>query len=133
MRPESFFHVAVKVEDLERAAGFFETFFNGTVVARGSAEESEDAAAVEYVALRVADKRVYLFEQAPYEATGHTDELPVGFLHFGFFVPDVEAAYEELVDAGVEFVMEPTAFGDLKIAFLAGPGGVRIELLERAS
>lgn len=53
-----------------------------------------------HVALEVADKLVSLFDEAPYEA------------------------------AGVEFVMEPTAFGDLKIAFLTDPSGVRIELIE---
>jgi hypothetical protein len=30
----------------------------------------------------------------------------------------------------VEFVMEPTVFGDLKIAFCTDPSGVRVELIE---
>ena len=130
MRPESFFHVALKVEDLETSTDFYVEQFDAEVVERGDADDGEGATAVDHVALSVADKRVYLFDRAPYEAAGLLEDVPTGFLHFGFVVDDVAAASEELAAAGADFVMEPTAFGDLEIAFLADPDGVRIELLE---
>ena len=76
-----------------------------------------------HVALEVAGRLVYLFDEAPYEAAGLVESVPTGFLHFGHVVPDGAAA-------GVEFLTEPTAFSDLKIASLTDPSGVRIELIE---
>ncbi|MEF8915756.1 VOC family protein [Natronomonas sp.] len=125
MEPERFFHVAVKTDDLDASVDFYRELFGGSVV-----DESAPDEGVQYVALEVADKRVYVFEQAPYEAAGLVDELPTGFLHFGFVVPEVDAAVEELTDAGVELLMEPETFGELRIAFLYDPSGSRVELLE---
>jgi len=130
MQPESFFHVAVKTDDLEASETFYRNHFDAEVVERGDADEGTGATAVNYVALDVADKLVYLFDDAPYEAAGLVDSIPTGFLHFGYVVLDVDAAHGKLSEAGVEFVMEPTSFGDLKIAFLTAPSGVRIELIE---
>jgi catechol 2,3-dioxygenase-like lactoylglutathione lyase family enzyme len=131
MTPESFFHVAIKTDDLEASEAFYREQFDGEVIERGCAADGEGATAVNHVALDVADKLVYLFDEAPYEAAGLVDSVPTGFLHFGYVVPDVEAAFERQSAAGVEFVMEPTTFGDLRIAFLTDPSGVRVELIER--
>lgn len=130
MEPESFFHVAVKSDDLDASEAFYRNYFDAEVVERGDAADGEGATAVSHVTLDVADKLVYLFDEAPYEAAGLVESVPTGFLHFGYVVPDVDAAHEQLAADGVEFVMEPTTFGDLKIAFLTDPSGVRIELLE---
>ena len=130
MEPESFFHVAVKTDDLDASEAFYRDHFDAEVVERGDAGDGEGATAVDYVALDIADKLVYLFSEAPYEAAGLVDSVPTGFLHFGYVVPDVDAAHRRLAAADVEFVMEPTTFGDLKIAFLTDPSGVRVELIE---
>lgn len=130
MEPESFFHVAIKVDSLEEGLDFYRQQFDAELLERGRADDGEGATAVNHAALEIADKRVYLFDRAPYEAAGLVEDVPTGFLHFGFVVDDVEAACEELAAAGVEFVMEPSIFGDLKIAFVTDPAGVRIELLE---
>lgn len=131
MEPESFFHVALKVDDIDEGVAFYREQFGAELVERGHADEGEGATAVNHAALEVADKLVYLFDRAPYEAAGLVDSLPIGFLHFGFVVDDVDAAHEALADAGVPFVMEPTVFGDLKIAFCTDPSDTRIELIER--
>lgn len=130
MGPESFFHVAVKTDDLDASERFYRSHFGATVVERGDAADGEGATAVNHVALDVADKLVYLFDEAPYEAAGLVDSVPTGFLHFGYVVPNVDDAHEQLVADGVDFVMKPTTFGGLKIAFLADPSGVRVELIE---
>lgn len=131
MQPDSFFHVALKTNDLEASEAFFRDQFGGTVVDRGDADEGEGATAVNHVALEVADKLVYLFDVAPYEAAGLVDSVPTGLLHFGYVVPDVDAAHDRLAGDGVSFFMEPTTFGDLRIAFLTAPSGARIELIEQ--
>ncbi|MFB6229293.1 MAG: VOC family protein [Halobacteriales archaeon] len=130
MQPDSFFHVALKVNDIDACAMFYQEQFDAELLERGDAEGGEGATAVNHAALAVADKRVYLFDQAPYEAAGLIDDIPTGFLHFGFVVDDVDSAYEELTTAGIDFIMEPSVFGDLKIAFFTDPAGVRVELLE---
>jgi len=130
MEPESFFHVAIKTDDLDASEAFYRNHFNGDVIERGDAADGEGATAVSHVTLDIADKLVYLFDEAPYQAAGLVESVPTGFLHFGYVVPDVDAAHDDLAATGVEFVMEPTAFGDLKIAFCTDPSGVRVELIE---
>lgn len=130
MIPESFFHVALKVDDMKESIEFYREYFDAEVRERGYASDGEGATAVTHAALAIADKRVYLFDRAPYEAAGLVDGIEPGFLHFGFVVDDVEMAAEELSETGVEFVMEPSIFGELQIAFFVDPAGVRIELLE---
>ncbi len=130
MKPQSFFHVAFKVDDPDRAAEFYRTHLDANVLERRHAEESTSEMAVDAVVLEVADKLVYLFERAPYEAAGLVDELPTGFLHFGCVVDDISEAFAHVAAAGVEIVMEPTQFGDKTIGFFVAPGGVRLELIE---
>ena len=130
MAVKTFFHVALKVPDIEESLEFYRDIFDARLLERGFADDGEGATAVNHVALEIADKRVYLFDRAPYEAAGLVENVPIGFLHFGFVVDDVEAASEDLATAGVPFIMEPTVFGDLKIAFFTDPSGTRVELLE---
>lgn len=125
MHPERLFHVAIKTDDLEASTAFYQEIFGGEIVDESGTDDD-----VEYVALEVADKRIYLFDRAPYEANGLVEDLPTGFLHFGFVVPDIDDAMAELADAGAEILMEPATFGDLRIGFLYDPSGTRVELLE---
>ena len=127
---DSFFHIAIKTTHLDTSEAFYRDHFGGEVVDRGEAADGDGATAVNHVALDVADKLVYLFDEAPYEAAGLVEHVPTGFLHYGFVVSDVDGAYDELSNSGVEFVMEPTTFGNLRIAFLTDPDGVRVELIE---
>jgi len=130
MDPESFFHVALKVDDVDESLAFYREGLGGEVIERGDGD-GEGAEDVEYAALSIGDKRLYLFDRAPYEAAGLVDDaLPTGVLHFGYVVDDVEASSRELLESGVEFVMEPTRFGNLEVAFFRDPDGVRIELIE---
>ncbi len=132
MDPQSFFHVAIKVADPDSAATFYTEHLGAEVLERRRADESDDPLAVDAVVLEIADKRVYLFDRAPYEAAGLVEELPNGFLHFGYVVEDIEDAFREIENADCEIVMEPTAYGDKKIAFFVAPGGIRIELIQPA-
>ncbi|WP_299233069.1 VOC family protein [Natronomonas sp.] len=65
---------------------------------------------------------MYLFDEAPYEAAGLVANVAPGFLHYGFAVPDVGAACDELRNSGGEFLMEPTTFGDLQAGQAECPG-----------
>ena len=50
--------------------------------------------------------------------------------HLGWNFPDLAAAQEELTAKGVKFTKAVRPFKSTKIAFVEGPGGVRIELVE---
>lgn len=130
MELESFFHVAIKTNDIDNSIEFYDELFGAEVLERGDAGDGEGATAVNHAALEIGDKRLYLFDRAPYEAAGLIEPLPTGFLHFGYVVDDVEEASIELAETGVEFIMKPTVFGDLKVAFCTDPNGVRVELIE---
>ena len=52
--------------------------------------------------------------------------------HLSWSFPDLAAAAEMLKSKGVVFTMEPRPFRNIKIAFIEGPDGVRIELVEPA-
>lgn len=130
VEPTSFFHVALKVPDVDEAVAFYRDHLGGELLEHERADAGDTGpAAVEHAALSVGDKRLYVFDRAPYEAAGHVDDLPYGFLHVGYVVPDVEAAATAL-ETDVTFVMGPTVFGALRIAFFEGPAGERIELIE---
>jgi len=130
VNPESLFHIAVKVPDVDEAVSFYREHLGAEVIDRSHGDDSDGTGSVESAGLRVADKHVYLFDRAPYEAAGLVDELPYGVLHFGYVVGDVVKSVRELEDAGVSFFMQPTVFGGVKIAFFTDPAGTRIELFE---
>jgi catechol 2,3-dioxygenase-like lactoylglutathione lyase family enzyme len=53
--------------------------------------------------------------------------------HLGWAFDDLDAAAVDLKAKGVKFQSEPYAIGTGKIAFIEGPGGVRIELVGPAT
>jgi predicted enzyme related to lactoylglutathione lyase len=53
--------------------------------------------------------------------------------HIGFSFPDLDAAAKTLKEQGVNFTLEPRPYGALKIAFIDGPQGVNIELVQPAA
>lgn len=96
MEPESFSHVALKTDHVDDAAAFYREHPGAELLERGHPDGKEGAEAVEHAILEVGDKRLYLFDRAPYEAAGLVDPLPTGFLHFGYVVADVERASRDL-------------------------------------
>ena len=56
----------------------------------------------------------------------------LGLDHIGLTVRGIDAAVAELKAKGAEFTMEPTTIRpNVRIAFLRGPQGVAIELVDR--
>ena len=60
---------------------------------------------------------------------------PESFFHVAVKTTDLDRSvvfYRGRLDGDVPFVMEPTDFGPLRVAFFRSPGGTRIELIETA-
>jgi len=119
-------HVHIMVVDLEKAVRYFEDFFGGKVEARtelrGSPMVRMMASGV-YVNIHKTDSKDAAF--VPGKGTPGMD-------HFGFVVKDLEKEVQALKKKGARFSVDFThGAGGVKFAFIDGPDGIRIELIER--
>ena len=59
------------------------------------------------------------------------DDAHCGLEHFGFDTDDIDADIKRLVNMGAVHKEGPiTVSSDMKIGYIAAPGGIRIELIE---
>ncbi len=66
------------------------------------------------------------------EKLGPADaEVHYGLEHFGFDTDDMDADLERLQELGAELKEGPIDNPTSKIAFIAAPGGIRIELIQQ--
>ncbi len=75
---------------------------------------------------------VWLLAQGAKEAQAPTKDRAID--HLGWGVNDMDTDAKALKEKGVKFTMEPRPFNPeiaIAIAFVEGPGGVRIELVQR--
>jgi catechol 2,3-dioxygenase-like lactoylglutathione lyase family enzyme len=120
-------HIHLRSLDPEKAAQFYVEMLGATLRSRSFHGE----------ALRVVIDLggVQLFiEQVPPQTP--MPPLPpfFGIEHIGLRVENLNAVVADLRSKGARFVVEPNSpRPGLKLAFIEGPDGVRIELLERAS
>lgn len=114
-------NLAVKVADLDAAVDFY-------LRAGGEVRDVMDWGGGRRADVFLGPVQITLFTRAIYEdATTLPDE---GFLHPALFTDDLdrELAGHDLV-WGPEVVSGP--FGTRRIAFVAAPGGIRLEFMEQ--
>jgi hypothetical protein len=51
--------------------------------------------------------------------------------HLSWRAANLDKSISELKAKGVKFTSEPRAFGALKFAFVEGPAGLRVEVIQR--
>lgn len=116
-------HIHLRSSDCLAAARFYIEMFAAT-------ETGRIGAPVSRVMLDLAGLTLFI-EQAPQLPAGATPPHR-GLEHIGLRVADIEAAVAALARAGFPLVSGVTELNPaLRIAFLDGPDGVRIELLQR--
>ena len=114
-------NLAVKVADLDAACAFYER-------AGGEIRDRMEWNGAERADVFLGPVMITLFTRAIYE---DVVALPAeGFLHPALFTDDLDAelAGHEVV-WGPEIVEGP--FGRRRIAFVAAPGGIRLEFMEQ--
>ena len=116
-----FHHVHLKSQTSATVAEWYAKASGGEV------SNFKDAPAIR--AIRFGD--VYIFMQRTIRAPLLEDEPPVD--HIAWQSSDFTADVARLKAMGVRFTMEPVKVGDHRIAFLEGPDGVKIELVEAVS
>lgn len=120
-----FDHVHLRSRDAEAAAAFYVTMFGARETNRVGIDP------LQRVVLDIGGLTLFI-EQAPSETNPAGPTPCLGLEHFGFAVDDIEAALADLTGRGVELRMGITARSPgLRIAFVGGPDGALIEILER--
>ena len=120
-------HVHLRSPDPERAAGFYAELFGAKPAGR-----MQNGAALRVV-MDLGGLPLFI-EQVPAGTASPPAPPFLGVEHIGLAVEDMDAAVAELRRKGAEFVVEPNSpRPGVKLAFIQGPDGVRIEIIQRSA
>ncbi|MDP4004316.1 VOC family protein [Methylobacterium sp. NEAU K] len=118
-------HVHLRSRDAVKAAAFYVAAFGAREVKRVGTDP------VQRVVLDLGGLSVFI-EQAPAGIAAAAATPCLGIEHIGLRVADIEAALADLAARGVPVKAGITERGPgLRIAFVEGPDGALIEILER--
>jgi len=119
-------HVHVMCGDVEKAVEYFKRVFDGKEVSRGQLRG--------FPMIRMDVKGVFINLMGTDPKAGQLEPGKGirGLDHFGFRVKDLESMVAELKKKGAKFSIEPSVASiGVKYAFVDGPDGIRIELVQR--
>ena len=120
-------HIHLRSPNPEATAAFYERMFGAEVIR--TMQEGKPR-----IDLKVGGADVFIAPVAPGDGVNAAPTTPYqGLDHFGLKVTGIDAIVADLKKKGAHFTMEPTSIRPgVRIAFLRGPEGVSIELLERS-
>ncbi len=138
-------HFGLTVSNLDRSLEFYEKMF-GLVpefIAHGEGDELSQAVGVPaaqltFAFLRLGGSTVELLEYDNDRQLDHGKRnCDVGAPHLCFDVPDIDAAYAELLGKGADFYSEPLRITDgplagCAFAYLRDPDGLTLEIFQSA-
>lgn len=121
-------HVHYRTTDVPPVVRFFEEIFGAEVFS----EEEMDG----YPFVRMTLGDVSLTVSGPPKGVSELQptagKFQRGLDHLAFRVDDLDAVAAELKSRGAKFIMEPVFLNPkLKISFIEGPSGIRVEVLQR--
>ena len=124
----TFDHIHLRTPDPEATAAYYEKIFGAEIVR--SAPHGQPR-----IDIMLGGAQIFV---APVTPDSDVAEPPVtpyqGLDHFGLTVSGIDEVAAELKSKGVEFTMEPTTIRPgTRIAFIRGPQGVSIELVDRTA
>lgn len=131
MRSYRFDHVHLRCHDCEAMARFFETML-GAEITRDVYPAGTLYPGQPRIAIRVGGQKILTAPKHPVDAMSPAPRFPYyGLEHIGFTVDDVDAACAELRAKGADVAIGPlTRSPGLRLAFVRGPEGIMIELVE---
>ena len=119
-------HVHVICGQMEEAVQFFKTVFGGREISR------EEVRGLPMVRMEVRGVPINLLGTEPGASQLIPGKGSRGLDHFGFKVRDMEQTIADLKKKGVRITLGPSVTpAGIKYAFIEGPEGIRIELVER--
>jgi catechol 2,3-dioxygenase-like lactoylglutathione lyase family enzyme len=121
-------HIHLRSPDPEATAAFYERMFGAEVLR--TMQEGKPR-----IDLKLGGADIFIAPVAPDSGVNPPPTTPYqGLDHFGLSVSGIDAVVAELKAKGAEFTMQPTTIRPgVRIAFLRGPQGVSIELLDRSA
>jgi catechol 2,3-dioxygenase-like lactoylglutathione lyase family enzyme len=119
-------HIHLRSPDPEATAAFYEQMFGAKILRSVQSGKPR-------IDMKLGGADIFIAAVAPDGKTAPPPTSPYqGLDHFGLSVQGIDAAVAELKAKGCTFTMEPTTIRPgVRIAFVEGPQGVSIELLER--
>jgi lactoylglutathione lyase len=132
MREYRFDHVHLRSLDPEATARFFETTF-GAEVTRGVYPPGTLYPGQKRISFVLGGQKILIAPTHPDDAMTPAPDFPYyGLEHIGLTVDDVDAAVAELRAKGAEIATGPlTRDPGTRLAFIRGPEGVMVELVQR--
>lgn len=119
-------HLHIYCGDLEKTAVFFRDVLGGKEISR------EKRPNTTLIRMNVQGVPIALMSVLPDSGQLDPGKGKRGLDHLGFMVKDIESTLEAMKKKGVQITQELTVMpSGVKMAFVEGPEGVRIELLER--
>ncbi|MGI9476932.1 MAG: VOC family protein [Hyphomicrobiaceae bacterium] len=122
----SFDHIHLRSPDPEATATFYAKMVDAGIVR--SAPNGQPR-----IDIKLGGANIFVAPVPPDQGAAAPPESSYqGLDHFGLEVSGIDGKFAELKDEGAAFTMEPTTIRPgTRTAFLRGPEGVSIELLER--
>ena len=119
-------HIHLRSPDPEKTAAYYERMFGAEIVR--SMQQGKPR-----IDLKLGGANIFIASVAPGDGVNPPPVTPYqGLDHFGLSVRGIDAIVADLKSKGAVFTMEPTTIRPgVRIAFLRGPEGVSIELLDR--
>ena len=119
-------HIHLRTTNPEAMAQWFEQKLGAEVVR--TMQEGKPR-----IDLKLGGANIFIAPVAPGEGVNPPPTTPYqGLDHFGLTVSNIDAVVAELKAKGAEFTRETTTVRPgVRVAFLRGPEGVSIELLDR--
>ena len=119
-------HIHLRSPDPEATARYYETMFGAEVLR--STQQGKPR-----IDLKLGGADIFIAPVAPDSGVNPPPATPhQGLDHFGLSVSGIDAIVAELKAKGAVFTKEPaTIRPGVRVAFLRGPEGVSIELLDR--
>src|SRR6266571_5091957 len=119
-------HIHLRTGDPEAMARWFEAMLGAQVLR--SMQQGKPR-----IDLKLGGANIFIAPVAAGEGVNPPPTTPYqGLDHFGLSVSNIDAVIAELKAKGAEFTREPTTVRPgVRVAFLRGPEGVSIELLDR--
>jgi catechol 2,3-dioxygenase-like lactoylglutathione lyase family enzyme len=130
----TFHHIHLRSPDPVATGEFYRRMF-GATIEQTVYPAGSPYAGLPKIAMTVGGQRVLIHPGHPKQPTGAAPQAPnFGLEHIGLTVEDLDASAAELERRGAEFWRKPekTATGN-RNAFVRGPQGVLIELIEPGS
>jgi lactoylglutathione lyase len=119
-------HIHIMSSNPEEAVQYFEKILDGRVISR------IDSRGFPLIRIDVKGIPVAVLGTDPKSGQLIPGKGSKGLDHFGLKVDNLEQTAHDLKKKGVKFTVEPTVTPwGLKMAFIEGPEGIRIELVER--